>query len=140
MDSRATKVGQFIARPGFVIVPLIVAAVFAPLMLALWRRPTTVTVASEIRVRNLSALPLRDVKLGRASYGNIGAGETTTYRTWGPAYAISTIRFDADGKSYGHIPIDYVGETPLGAGQFTFIIQMPSGVPGSDFTVAVAKE
>jgi hypothetical protein len=138
MDPGATEVPQFFARPGFVIALLIVAVLFAPLMLALWPKPMAVT--SAIRVRNLSAVQLRDVRLGRALYGNIGAGETTSYRTWGPAFAMSAMRFDVDGKSYSHVPIDYVGDKPLGAGHFTFMIQMPTGVPGLDFKVEVVKE
>jgi hypothetical protein len=83
--------------------------------------------ATEIRVRNDSKIDLNDVVVGGKKYGNISPGGTTDYQTWETAYRYSSVSLLADGKPMEIRPIDYIGETPLGDGHFTFALTVKDG-------------
>ena len=83
--------------------------------------------ASEIRVRNDSKVDFKNVVVGSKKYGDIKQGATTDYQTWKTAYRYSSVSLLADSKPLKLQPEDYVGETPLGDGHFTFVITIKDG-------------
>ena len=85
------------------------------------------THASEIRVRNDSKVDFKNVVVGGKKYGDIKQGATTDYQTWKTAYRYSSVALLADSKPMKIQPIDYVGETPLGDGNFTFVLTVKDG-------------
>lgn len=85
------------------------------------------THASEICVRNDSKIDFKDVVVGGKKYGDIKQGATTDYQTWKTAYRYSSVSLLADSKPLKLQPRDYVGETPLGDGRFTFVLTIKDG-------------
>lgn len=95
---------------------------------------------SDIRVRNASNVALRDVIVGGIHYGDIGAGQITDYRSWGPAYPHPIVRFEMGGIHLRQAPIYHFGETRLGAGRFTYVLTVARPKSKSDFIVTVVKD
>jgi hypothetical protein len=83
--------------------------------------------ATDIRVRNDSALALTKVFIGRTNYGDIKSHGVTEYKPWDKAYSYATVELFADAKPLLAVAIDYFGETPLGEGKFTYVIQIVDG-------------
>jgi len=83
--------------------------------------------ATEIRVRNGSDSEFKEVVVGGKKYGDIKAGAATEYQTWKTAYRYSSVTLKAGDKTLRIQPIDYVGETPLGEGNFTYILTVRDG-------------
>lgn len=85
-----------------------------------------------IRVRNTGSVDFERVTLGFPSqtelYGSLARAETTPYRTIEKAYTYSYVEVMAGGQRYVLQPIDYVGETPLRGGSYTYELSLlPSG-------------
>jgi hypothetical protein len=85
-------------------------------------------------------MTLHDVVVDRTRYGDITPGESTPYHSLGPAYPRPRVEFDAGGTHMQQIPEDHVGETILGAGQFTYVITLPAQKSAIPFSVEVAKD
>src|SRR5262245_36608806 len=83
--------------------------------------------ATEIRVRNDSKVDFKMVVVGQKEYGDIKSGATTDYQTWNTAYRYAYVSLLADAKPMKIEPIDYVGETPLGDGYFTYVLTIKNG-------------
>lgn len=83
--------------------------------------------ATEIRVRNDSTIDFKDVVVGGKNYGDIKRGATTDYQTWEKAYRYSSVSLLADSKPLKVQPEDYVGESPLGDGHFTYVLTIQDG-------------
>ena len=80
-----------------------------------------------MRVRNDSKVDFKNVVVGGNKYGDIKQGTTTDYQTWKTAYRYSDVSLLADSKPLKFQPDDYVGETPLGEGHFTFVLTIKDG-------------
>ncbi|HEX8696947.1 MAG TPA: hypothetical protein VF746_31295 [Longimicrobium sp.] len=80
--------------------------------------------ATLVRIRNASAFDLDSVVVDffrqRVVYGDVPAGGTTAYRQADRAYRYAYIEATVQGQRLVLQPIDYVGETPLGSGRFTY--------------------
>lgn len=83
---------------------------------------TTEVARTEIRVRNASNVAYENVIVGDRSYGDIEPGAVTDYQNWEQAYRYAYVSLTAEGKPMVIQPIDFVGETPLGAGRFTYVV------------------
>lgn len=85
---------------------------------------------TNLRFRNISTYDFCNVVINPSSgYTNIGTimkGETTCYRAFETAYHYGYIHLSINGKEFSMIPTDYVGETPLGAGNFTYLVDIPN--------------
>ena len=57
-------------------------------------------------------------------YGGIPAGVTTDYRTVDVAYRFATTEVEVNGHVYRIQVIDYVGETPLRDGRYTYALRL----------------
>ena len=93
-------------------------------MLALFACPSK---AVEIRIRNDSKVDFENVVVGGKMYGDIKKGATSAYHTWKTAYRYSSVSLLAESKPLKIQPIDYVGETPLGNGHYTFVLVIRTG-------------
>jgi hypothetical protein len=84
--------------------------------------PKPVVKSSRVRIRNASKTPFFNVVVGGRSYGNIGPNCTTSYQRWPAAYRYSSVSLIADAEERKLGVIDYVGESPLGEGRFTYVL------------------
>jgi len=82
---------------------------------------------SDIRVRNASDTDFKDVVVGNKKYGDIERGGTTEYQHWEIAYRYSFVSLTADSKPLKIQPIDFVGESVLGEGKFTYVLTIEKG-------------
>lgn len=101
---------------------------------------------SEIRVHNVASIVMEDVviafpgaydptglvepgdaEFGEVSYGTIPPESVTPYRTILKAYPIAPVRVIIEGEELMIQPDDYVGEVPLGSGQFTYELDFTEG-------------
>lgn len=82
---------------------------------------------SQIRVRNQTGMPIKQVAVNGIDYGDIPAGGVSGYRDMKSAYAYAKVQLLMDGKRMRLQPDDYVGEQPLGRGHFTYVIVKQEG-------------
>ena len=77
-----------------------------------------------IRVKNTSQFEYIDLRVntggGEHVFGSIKSDETTAYKPYKSAYRYAFIELKIDGETYTLQPIDYVGETPLSKGTYTY--------------------
>ena len=80
----------------------------------------------KIRLSNVSQFDFENIKVntstGNVNYANLKAGEKSDYKGFETAYRYAFIELEIDGKTYTLQPIDYVGETPLTDGNYTYQI------------------
>lgn len=95
----------------------------------------------EVRVRNGSSRHLDGVALflpaGTLTYSDLQPGEETSYSLVSKAYDYASAEV-VIGQDTARIQvIDYVGETPLGGGRYTYILRVFEGQP---FTISLDFE
>ena len=82
----------------------------------------------QIRLSNASGLDFEDVEVNfydnRVSYGTIAAGTASGYQRTERAYSYAFVQLTAAGKQYRLQPIDFVGETELAPGRYTYILDL----------------
>lgn len=74
----------------------------------------------QIRLANTSTVAFEDATFNGENFGNLAPNEKSEYRLFKGAYHYGQVSITIDGEAYGWIPIDYVGETPLAEGKYTF--------------------
>ena len=87
----------------------------------------------QVRVRNDSPTDLENVQAQFADgtavdYGTIASGQHSDYQDAGQqVYGYAPIRATADGEDLAHGVIDYLGETPLPPGRYTYVLTVDRG-------------
>ncbi|HUH33635.1 MAG TPA: hypothetical protein VLZ28_06750 [Daejeonella sp.] len=81
-----------------------------------------------IRVRNQSAYPFKNVVVNSYNeakrYGVIQQGQNSVYMKFDVAYRYAYIKLTAGNKEFSWQPYDYVGETPLEPGKYTYSLSI----------------
>jgi hypothetical protein len=83
---------------------------------------------SELRIRlsNVSPFDFQNVTLApwyeSVNFESINSGESTEYKVFEIAYTYAFIELEIDGETYTLQPYDFVGETPLENGNYTYQI------------------
>ena len=85
-----------------------------------------------IRLSNISAYDFENIAVntstGNVTYGSLESGASSAYKSFELAYRYAFIELSADGNTYTLQPIDYVGETPLDKGEYTYQLDLePNG-------------
>ncbi|MCE7056114.1 hypothetical protein LZF95_15635 [Algoriphagus sp. AGSA1] len=85
-----------------------------------------------IRLENSSNVEFKEVLVnsgsGNVLFDNIKAGQKSKYKEFESAYRYGFVSLKANGKELRIQPFDYVGETPLEKGYYTYKI----GINNSD--------
>ena len=80
----------------------------------------------KIRLSNVSQFDYQNITVntstGNVDFEDINTEQNTDYKTFETAYRYAFIELEIDGKTYTLQPIDYVGETPLENGNYTYEI------------------
>jgi hypothetical protein len=80
----------------------------------------------EIRIKNMSNLSYTGITVstggGQQVYDTLNANEKSNYKKYLFCYRYGFVQLKIDGKLYTLQPIDYVGETKLETGKFTYEI------------------
>jgi hypothetical protein len=79
-----------------------------------------------IRLSNASQQNYKNVVIntanGDVNFGDLNSGEKTAYKVFDKAYRYAFVKLEINGKTYTMQPVDYVGETPLKTGSYTYQI------------------
>jgi TonB family protein len=86
--------------------------------------PELGATATLIRVRNGSRQDLKDIVVGDKHYRDIKPGAVTDYQIWTSAYRYAHVSLTAGSSPMAVQPIDYVGESQLGPGHFTYVLEI----------------
>lgn len=84
--------------------------------------------SSELRIRlaNASKFNFQNITVntttGNVNFENVNSGQKTKYKGFSFAYSYAFVELQIEGKTYTLQPIDYVGETPLEKGSYTYEI------------------
>ena len=82
----------------------------------------------KIRLSNSSQYNFKDIVIntttGDVNFGNLNSGEKTEYKDFNKAYRYAFVKLEIDGKTYTIQPIDYVGESTLKDGSYTYQIDV----------------
>lgn len=91
-------------------------------------RDDDVAIAN-IRIKNTSNLNYEKVQVGAEEniHLNIAAGGYSDYLEYEEAYTYNYIKIEANEETYILQPIDYVGETPLPVGFYTYELSITEG-------------
>ncbi len=77
-----------------------------------------------IRVKNVSQFEFNNVLVNTSgteqNFGNININQGSDYKSFDFAYRYAFIELKIDGNTYTLQPIDYVGETKLDNGKYTY--------------------
>ncbi|MXV51104.1 hypothetical protein GS399_09000 [Pedobacter sp. HMF7647] len=77
-----------------------------------------------IRIENKSSYQFDNVLVWagdvKNNYGSIKPGQTSEYKIFNEAYRYAYVKLNVGEKEFILQPIDYVGETPLEAGKYTY--------------------
>ena len=86
-----------------------------------------------IRVENASSADFKDIRISSGStpveFGNISAGARSDYKEFESAYRYGFVSLLANGKELRIQPFDYVGETPLSKGYYTYKLDIDNSNP-----------
>ncbi len=81
-----------------------------------------------IRIHNASEYDFLRVEVNTSNeprnYGPIKSDEKSRYKTFEVAYRYAYVRLFVDENEFIIQPIDFVGETPLGSGKFTYVLEI----------------
>lgn len=84
--------------------------------------------ATNIRLHNISEYDFQNVEINPLNeltqFGDLASGAKTGYQPFERAYRYAYVRLFIDGNEFIIQPIDYIGETPLGPGTFTYKIDV----------------
>jgi len=115
---------RLFTAPRPLLVVSVLAAVGVSLAVALWPPRATAPEPSNIRARNDSPWPMRDIRLGGKSYGDLMPGQKSGYVPWTVAYRYASVALQVEGHTLSQRVDDVVGEKPLGRGNFTYTLNV----------------
>ncbi|MCB0502211.1 MAG: hypothetical protein KDD32_05975 [Bacteroidetes bacterium] len=89
-----------------------------------------------IRVNNVSPYDFEDLLVntsgGENEYGNLGSDLISVYKSYDFAYQYAYVSLTIDGKEFVLQPIDYVGETKIPNGKYTYEINVDTATEEID--------
>ena len=95
----------------------------------------------EVRVRNFSTTDFDSVLVRFPQdvvhrYGRVEAGRSSSYATVEEAYRYDYVEVWIGGEKYALQPIDFVGESPLQPGRWTYGLEFGGSPPRLEFIMA----
>ena len=78
----------------------------------------------KIRLSNVSQYDFQNIVVntttGNVTFENLSPGQKSEYKEFDKAYSYAFVELEIDGETYTLQPIDYVGETLLENGNYTY--------------------
>lgn len=83
----------------------------------------------QIRVKNVSSIQYDTIQVGGEEmvHANVAPDSYSAYLEYETAYSYAYVNISAEGETYVLQPIDFVGETPLPFGYYTYEIGIDEG-------------
>ena len=80
----------------------------------------------KIKLSNASKFNFKNITVntstGNVNFEDLNSGQKTSYKVFEYAYSYAFVELQIDGQTYTLQPIDYVGETTLEKGNYTYEI------------------
>lgn len=73
-----------------------------------------------IRLFNASTFDYKNIVVGSTSYNDLDAGQKSDYKIFEGAYRYAFVELEIDGRTHTLQPVDFVGETQLKSGFYTY--------------------
>ena len=98
-----------------------------------------------IRLSNVSDSDFENIIVntttGDTNYGNLKSNQVSEYKNFNKAYRYAYVELNIGGETYTIQPIDYVGETLLTNGNYTYQLDLVSYEEGFlDLTITLIEE
>jgi len=91
----------------------------------------------KIRLSNISPYDFKNIVVntttGNTDFGNLNSGQKTEYKVFERAYSYAFVELEIEGKTYTLQPIDYVGESTLENGNYTY--QLDANDPQEEYGI-----
>jgi len=98
----------------------------------------------QVRVFNSSPQLLKNVKVnftgGGKDYGNIDVQHASAYKDFDTAYHYGHVHAEAGGQAYELAPVDFMGETPVAGGKYTYYLDLENISGEYIFTATLQKD
>jgi len=105
---------------------LLLLVIFVTVLFGCSKNDDPNTSEVNIRLSNISEFDFQNIVVntstGNVNFENSKAGQMTEYKVFEKAYRYAFIELEIDNETYTIQPIDYVGETPLENGNYTYQI------------------
>lgn len=92
-----------------------------------------------LRIQNTGNVDFQSVRISFTGqdvhYGELAAGQFSDYQLFEEAYHYGFIAVEAEEKVFSLVPVDYVGESPLKPGQYTYELK----IEGDDLVFRFVK-
>ena len=76
----------------------------------------------KIRIANISPFDFKNIVVSSTTYEDTKSGQESIYKVFESAYRYAFIELEIEGSTYTLQPIDFVGETQLKNGNYTYQI------------------
>lgn len=119
---RETLVPHPLAAAGVICV-----LAFAALVVFFAAPAAPTSPASHVRIRNDTKHAFYQVIVNGRHFGSIDAGKSSEYQELTQAFRYAKISLVTEKREIQLVPDDYVGETPLGRGRFTYALTLNEG-------------
>ena len=100
----------------------VAVCIVAALLLAVWL--TWRVTGVYIRIENASKYDFSNIVVSRKAYGDLKKGQFSGYQRFKRAYSYALVLLTIEDRKYRIQPADFVGETPLSAGPYTYILTL----------------
>jgi hypothetical protein len=82
----------------------------------------------QIRISNVSEFNFENIIVNasgeKVNFGNLNSNANSEFKSFDLAYRYAFVEFQIDGETFTLQPIDYVGETPLDSGKYSYEINV----------------
>ena len=82
----------------------------------------------DLRIYNASEYDFKNIIVnpsdGEVDFGDLESGQESEYKKFKTVYSYAFMELDINGERYSFQPIDYVGETPLISGKYTYQVDV----------------
>ena len=82
----------------------------------------------QIRISNVSEFNFENIIVNasgeKVNFGNLNSNSKSEFKTFDLAYRYAFMEFEINGKTFTLQPTDYVGETPLENGKYSYEVNI----------------
>jgi len=106
-------------------------------------KPIPQTSSVQIRIQNASSYKFENIIVNTfnkdTNFENLSSNQKSVFKSFDLAYGYAFVQLQISGKTYTYQPIDYVGETPLVNGNYTYKITVNSN-PYQELSLELIKD
>jgi hypothetical protein len=97
------------------------------------------TSSVQIRIQNASSYKFENIIVSNVNYENLLTGQKSVFKTFDLAYSYAFVQLQINGKTYTIQPVDFIGETPLENGNYTYKITANPSDPYQKLSMELIK-